>query len=90
MGWTVLTKAASVVKSAALLHGLVLLADSTGGRVSVYSGQDDAGQKIGTFKGQADVSKPIGFSPPLTCDSGIYVGDFSHIDEVLILWDPIC
>lgn len=88
IGWTNLGAAAIITTHSALLHGVVLLADSTGGRVTVYAGQDDAGRKIGTFKGQADVSKPIPFSPPLDCEAGIYVGDFSHIDEVTILWSP--
>lgn len=86
--WTNTTQAVRIASVPAWLHGLVILANSTGGRVTVYAGQDDTARKVGTFKGREDVSRPIHFSPALDCEAGIYVGDFSHIDEVLILWSP--
>lgn len=90
MGWTVLTGDGAVVKSAAWLHGLVLLVSTTGGDVTVYAGQDTSGQKIGRFEAIADQSTPVMFNPSIECDSGIYVDVGSNVTEILILWSPKC
>jgi len=88
MAWTNITADARITSSAALLHGLVILASVTGGDVTVYAGQDVGGRKIGRFEGVADHSRPINFRPAIECDSGIYVDVGSSITEVLILWEP--
>jgi len=87
-GWTNISVDTRITTHAALLHGLILLCSTTGGDVTVYSGQDTSGQKIGRFEGTADVSLPIRFDPPLECDSGLYVDVGSTVTEVTILWEP--
>ena len=87
-GWTNISVDTRITTHPALLHGLVLLCSTTGGDVTVYSGQDTSGQKIGTFEGIADQSTPVMFAPPLECDSGLYVDVGSNVTEVLILWGP--
>ncbi len=89
MAWTNITDNARITTHAAKLHGLVILASTTGGDVTVYAGQDDGGRKIGRFEGVADHSRPINFRPPLECESGIYVDVGSSITEVLVLWEPV-
>lgn len=87
--WTNTVRAVRIANRPALLHGVVILASSDGGRATVYAGVDDSGRKVGTFRAFEECSMPVTFSPPLRCDAGIYVGDFSHIDEVLIHWSVI-
>jgi len=86
MAWTNISASVRITSSAAKLHGLVILASTTGGDVTVYAGQDAGARKIGRFEGIADHSRPINFRPPLECDSGIYVAVGSSITEVLVLW----
>lgn len=87
-GFTNVTADARITTHHAVLHGVIVLASSAGGDVSIYAGQDTGGQKIGTFKGAANVSNPIAFDPPLDCPSGIYVDVGSNITEVTIHWSP--
>ena len=73
-----------------LLHGVVVVANSNGGGITLYEGQDtDSGDKITRVQGSEDISKPVRFDPPLPCQRGLYVGNASHLDEVLIHYTPL-
>lgn len=83
--WRNVTADTLISRNPCLLHAVVVLADSGGGGITVYEGQDaTSGDKIVRVQGSADVSKLFRFNPPLPCQRGLYVGDASHLDEVLI------
>jgi len=71
-------------------HGCVVLASSGGGRATFYDGTDaTTGRKILQVKGQANHSKAIHFGKPLFCSRGLFVADLSHLDDLLVLWEPV-
>lgn len=71
-------------------HGCVLWADSDGGRATFYNGSDaTTGEKIFTFVGLENQSNSVLFPVPLACPRGLFVEATSHLDEVLVLWEPV-
>ncbi len=70
-------------------HGCIITANAGGGRVRFYDGSDaTTGRLIMMAKGANQVSNAILFPVPLYCQRGLFVTDFSHLDNCLVLWEP--
>ena len=85
-----LTVETLVSRDPGYFHGCVLLANAGGGRAKFYDGTDaTTGRLIMRAQGQNAISKPILFPVPLYCPRGLFVTDFSHLDNLLVLWEPV-
>ena len=85
--WRAIDADLIVSQNPCLLHGLVVLASSDGGDVTLYAAQEArTADKIGRFEGANNISNPIMFYPPLPCRGGLYADVGSGITEVLIIY----
>jgi hypothetical protein len=88
-GYRRLTADELVTQRSVILWGLVLLASSDGGDVTVYNGTSTAsGDEIGKFEGLGSTSTVIDLGG-LRCERGLYVDIGSNMTEVLVIYDPI-
>lgn len=88
VNYTRLTAELLVCNEPCLLWGVVILTNSDGGRVKIYDGRDTtSGGLVLTPKGSEDLSNPIMLPKPAFLAGGLFVTDFSHIDEITVLWE---
>lgn len=88
VNYTRLTADAIVCNEPCLLWGVVALASSDGGRVKIYDGRDaTSGRLVFTVKGLDNLSNPIMLPKPAFLAGGLFVTDFSHIDDLTVFWE---
>ncbi len=71
-------------------HGCVMTPSAPNSRVRFYNGADaTTGQQIVRFLGHNHGSNVMLFPAPLYCAQGLFVGDLSKLDDLLVLWEPV-
>lgn len=71
-------------------HGCVITTTQAGGSVKFFNGTDSTtGQLILRAQGTSKVSNRILFPAPLYCARGLLICDFDHVDNCLVLWEPV-
>lgn len=88
--WQDLQVETLVSRDPGYFHGCILTANAGGGRARFYDGTDaTTGRLILLANGANQVSNAILFPVPLYCPRGLFVTDFSHLDNLLVLWEPV-
>lgn len=88
MGWKWLTQAMVVSHDPCRLKGLVVTPSAAAAECTVYNGEGTDDPVALSIVLNAQDSFPFDFPEGIELDRGLYVGSFTNITGVLVLWEP--
>lgn len=88
MGHRWLTAAGVITHGACKLKGLVVTPSAADATCTVYNGESDMEPVAFTVLLGTKDTKPYMFPDGLELDRGLYVGSFTGITGVLVVWEP--
>jgi hypothetical protein len=88
MSWRWLAAAGVVSRRACVLKGLIVTPSAATAACTVYNGESDQDPVAFSIAVATQVSRPFNFPDGLELDRGLYVGNFTNITGVLVIWEP--
>ena len=88
MGWRWLTAAEVVSHRPCVLKGLVVTPSAAAAACTVYNGESDQDPVAFSIEVANQDTRPFNFPDGLELDRGLYVGGFTNITGVLVVWEP--
>ena len=88
MGWRWLTTAGVISHARCKLKGLVVTPSAADAGCTVYNGESDKDPVAFSVVLATKDSQPLSFPDGLEFDRGLYVGSFSNLTGVLVIWEP--
>ena len=88
MSWRWLTKAGVISRTRCKLKGLVVTPSAADATCTVYNGESDKDPVAFTVLLGTKDTKSYMFPDGLELERGLYVGSFTSITGVLVIWEP--
>ena len=88
MGWRWLTAAGVVSSRPCVLKGLLVTPSAAAAVCTVYNGESDQDPVAFSIEVATQDSRDFPFPGGLELERGLYVGAFTNIAGVLVIWGP--
>ncbi|GAI06648.1 unnamed protein product, partial [marine sediment metagenome] len=83
------TKAQVITKRPCLLKNVIMTPSKPDGSIWLYDGESDKDPPIGHVFTSIRVTREYSIIGGLETHRGLYIGNFDHIEGVLIHWEPL-
>jgi hypothetical protein len=88
MSWRWLAAAGVVSRRTCVLKGLIVTPSTAAAACTVYNGESDQDPVAFSIAVATQDSRPFSVPDGLELDRGLYVGNFTNITGVLVVWEP--
>lgn len=89
MAWTWATKAQVITKRPCILKTIIMTPSAATSECKLYDGESARDPPIGEIYSSIQVTREYKLDDGIETHRGLYVGEFTGVTGVLIIWEPI-